>query len=102
MADIAAFFTDFLPKKVQSDPNLANEKGVYQFDIAGFGTYTLDLEAKTVTEGPHASPGCKITTDSATWGQILDKPAFAMQAFMSGKLKATNLGMATKLQKILA
>lgn len=101
MAETAAFFTDFLPKKLGSDPNLATETGVYQFDITGAGTWTLDLGARTVTEGPHENPGCKITADKATWEGILDNPSKAIQAFMMGKLKATNVGMATKLQKIL-
>ena len=101
MADITGFSNEFLPKKVAGNADLQKEGGVYQFDIAGTGTWSLDLSAGTVTEGPHANPGCKITTDTATWSAILDKPSYAMQAFMTGKLKASNLGMATKLQKIL-
>ena len=55
-----------------------------------------------MTEGPHANPGCKITVAKADWEAILDNPAKATQMFMMGKLKATNIGLATKLQKILA
>lgn len=101
MADTAAFFTDFLPKKIASDEALKGSKGVYQFDIDGAGTWTLDLEAGSVTEGPHPSPGCKITCKKDVWEGILDNPKTAVQAFMMGKLKATNIGMATNLQKIL-
>ncbi len=101
MADTATFFSEYLPAKL-SNPGLAAETGVFQFDIKDAGTWTLDLGAKTVTEGAHAAPGCKITVDKATWEGILDKPANATMAVMTGKMKVTNLGMATKLQKILA
>lgn len=101
MADTAAFFTDFLPKKVAGDPALKGQTGVYQFDIDGAGTWSLDLSSGEVTEGPHPSPGCKITCKKDVWEGILDNPKSAVQAFMMGKLKATNIGMATKLQQIL-
>ena len=102
MADTAEFFSKFLPERLASNPALQNEKGIFQFDIGGAGTWTLDLATKTVTEGPHAAPDCKITTDRATWEGILDKPSNAMQAFMMGKLKASKVGQAMKLQKILS
>ena len=54
-----------------------------------------------MTEGPHEAPGCKITCKKEVWEGILDNPKTAVQAFMMGKLKATNIGMATNLQKIL-
>lgn len=101
MADTALFFSDFLPKKIAADPALKGQTGVYQFDIDGAGTWSLDLGAGTVTEGAHPSPGCKITCKKDVWEGILDNPKSAVQAFMMGKLKATNIGMATNLQKIL-
>ncbi len=102
MSKTSEFFSTYLPEKLKSSPNLQNEKGVIQFDISGAGSWSLDLGASSVAEGPHAAPDCKITTDQATWEGILDKPSNAMQAFMTGKLKATNVGLAMKLQKILA
>jgi len=101
MADTAEFFSEYLPKKLADKPELRAAGGVYQFDITGAGTWSVDLSDGSVTEGPHHAPGCKITADKATWEAILDKPAKAAQMFMMGKMKATNLGMATQLQKIL-
>ena len=102
MADTALFFSDYLPKKLADKPELRASGGVFQFDIADAGTWSLDLSTSTVTPGPHENPGCKITTDRTTWEAILDNPSKAIQMFMMGKLKATNIGMATQLQKILA
>lgn len=102
MPTTSEFFSTFLPEKLKSSANLQGEKGVIQFDIGGAGTWSLDLAAGTVADGPHEAPDCKITTDQATWEGILENPSKAMQAFMMGKLKATNVGMAMKLQKILA
>ncbi len=94
------FFTTFLPNKLSEGKSMGS--GVFQFDISDAGTWSLDLDAATVEEGAHDAPGCVITTDRATWEGILANPSGAIQAFMSGKLKASNIGMATKLQQILA
>lgn len=103
MADTQEFFTDFLPKKIKNDPSLAADvNSIFQFDIDGAGTWTLDLTGEgTVVEGSHDDPGCVITCDKSTWEEILDKPSDAMKMFMFGKIKASNIGLATKLQKIL-
>lgn len=103
MADTLEFFSTYLPQKLQDNPDLKTMGAVFQFVIAGAGTWTLDLNGDSagVTEGEGGSPTCVITTDKATWEGILDNPSKAMQAFMMGKLKASNIGQATKLQQIL-
>ena len=103
MADCNVFFNEYLPNKIKTDPTLAEEvNAVFQFDIAGAGTWTLDLTGEgTIIEGAGEDVGCVITCDKATWEKILDNPKSAMQMFMLGKLKASNIGLATKLQKIL-
>ena len=103
MADTQEFFTAYLPNKVAQDPDLAaSVNGIFQFDIGGAGTWSLDLTGDgTVTEGAHEDPGCVITADKDTWEAILDSPGKAVQMVMMGKLKVSNLGMATQLQKIL-
>lgn len=103
MADTNEFFSDYLPQKLEDQPDLKTMGAVFQFDIGGAGTWTLDLRPETagVSEGPADEPTCVITTDKATWEGILDNPGKAMQAFMMGKLKASNIGQATKLQQIL-
>ena len=103
MADCNAFFNEYLPAKIKNDPSLVAEvNAIFQFDIAGAGTWTLDMTGEgVITEGPSDTAGCIITSDKATWEGILDNPKSAMQMFMLGKLKASNIGLATKLQKIL-
>lgn len=63
--------------------------------IRDAGTWSLDLSSRTAHEGPDEPADCKVTADRATFGAILDRPSFAMQAFMTGKLKATNTGLET-------
>ena len=105
MAETMEFFKEWLPEKIKRDPSLIETvNAIFQFDIDGAGVWTLDLtEAPgSVAEGPHETPGCVITTDQATWESILDNPKLAIQMFMMGKLKASNIGLATQLQRILA
>ena len=103
MADTLEFFSTYLPQKLVDQPDLKTMGAVFQFDISGAGTWSLALTGDDagVTEGPCANPTCVITTDKATWEGILENPGKAMQAFMMGKLKASNIGQATKLQQIL-
>ena len=104
MADTREFFDAYLPNKIKNDPSLAEEiNAIFQFNIVGAGNWTLDLTGDgLVVEGTHEAPGCVITSDKGTWEMVLDKPNSAIQMFMLGKLKASNIGLATKLQKILS
>lgn len=102
MADTVEFFTSVLPAKIAGNDDLKTIGASFQFDIKDAGTWTLDLSQGTVVEGAGTDVGCVITTDKATWEAILDNPGKAIQMFMMGKLKATNIGLATQLQKILA
>ncbi len=104
MADTREFFEKFMPEKLEANPGLApSVNAVYQFDVTGAGTWTIDLTgAGAVHEGPAVAPGCIITVAQADWEAMLDKPALAMQLFMMGKLKASNVALALQLQKILA
>lgn len=104
MAETREFFETYLPNKIAKDPTLANLKAVFQFDIKDAGTWTLDLSSPpgSVSEGPAANPSCTLSISKADWEQILDKPSYAMQCFMTGKLKvAGQMALAMQLQKIL-
>jgi putative sterol carrier protein len=103
MADCIAFFDEYLPSKIKEDPSLAEDvNAVFQFDIEGAGIWTLDLTGEgTIIKGAGDNVGCVITCTKDNWEKILDNPKSAMQMFMLGKLKASNIGLATKLQKIL-
>jgi len=105
VADTVEFFEQTLPEKIAATPALqASVKNSIQFDITGAGTWTLDLTDApgAVTAGAIAAPGCVITVSQADWEKLLDNPGVAMQLFMMGKLKATNVALALQLQKILA
>ncbi len=104
MAETREFFEIYMPNKLAKKPDLASSvNAVFQFDVAGAGTWTIDLKTPggVVREGAAENAGCIITVAKADWEKVLDNPAFAMQAFMTGKLKASNVGLAMQLQKIL-
>lgn len=105
MADTREFFETVLPEKLANNPGLAGSvNAVYQFDISGAGTWSVDLTSSpgAVSEGPHGSPGCVVTVDQADWERILDSPALSMTFFTMGKLKGTQAGLVMQLQRILA
>jgi len=103
MADVKAFFSEYLPNKIAENPDLAKEvNAVYQFDIEGAGTWTVDLTGDgAVGEGPHDEPGCVVTCADEDFGTLLDNPAAGMMLFTMGKLRVSNVGLAMSLQKIL-
>lgn len=104
MADTAEFFGTYLPAKLVKNPDLApSVNAIFQFDIDGAGTWALDLTGVgEVKEGAADEPNCVITAKKDDWESVLDNPAKAVQMVMMGKLKVSNLGLATQLQKILA
>jgi hypothetical protein len=105
MAETREFFDTYMPEKLKNNPGLATSvNAVFQFDITGAGIWTVDLKTPggAVREGAAEAAGCIITVAKADWEKLLDSPAVAMQLFMTGKLKASNVGLAMQLQKILA
>ena len=102
MARTEEFFSDYLPNKLDGNDDLKSIGATFQFDIEGAGTWNLDLAEGAVSEGPMDDPGCVIETDRETWETMLETPSKAIQLFMMGKIKASNIGLATQLQKILA
>lgn len=104
MSKTSGFFNEYLPNKIEKNPDLATEiNAVFQFEISGAGSWTLNLkDGSSVTEGTDADADCTLTTDEATWEQILENPGKAVSMVMMGKLKISNLAHATKLQKVLA
>jgi putative sterol carrier protein len=105
MADTAEFFNSTLPEKFERQGDLAASVGkVFQFDISDAGTWTVDMSGDsggTVSEGAHEAPDCVIACAKEDWESLLDNPGIGMKLFMTGKLTASNLGLATQLQKIL-
>ena len=104
MSKTNEFFSSYLPNKIEKNPDLAGDvNAIFHFDINGAGQWTLDLkEGSGVSEGLNGASDCVLTTDEASWEQILDNPGKAVSMVMMGKLKISNLSHATKLQKVLA
>lgn len=104
MAETREFFETFMPEKLKNKPDLASTvNAIFQFDVTGAGIWTIDLVTPggVVHEGPAENAGCIITVGKDDWEKLLDNPGVAMQLFMTGKLKASNVGLALQLQKIL-
>lgn len=104
MADTADFFANYLPKKLSENPDLAKEiNAVYQFDIDGAGTWSIDLTGEgSVAEGAHADPGCTVSIAKDDFEGLIDGSKNPMTLFITGKLQVTDPGLAMSLQKILA
>ena len=103
MSKTQGFFNEYLPNKLQKNPDLASSVNqIYQFDITGAGTWTVDLTSGQgeVSEGAHDNPGC-ITSAEGDFESLLDNPQSAMMLMTTGKLKISNLMAAMSLQKIL-
>ena len=102
---ITGFFNSYLPGKINDDL-IESVNAVFRFEIADAGTWTLDLKSpeleKRVFDGGDGEADCVLTTDAASWEKVLGNPSSAMGLFMMGKIKASNIGQATKLQKILS
>jgi putative sterol carrier protein len=104
MSKTAGFFNEYLPNKIEKNPDLATSvAAVFQFNITGAGEWYADLkDANIVAAGTHDTPDCVITVAQQDWEDILENPGSAVGKVMTGKLKVSNLGQATKLQKLLA
>ena len=101
MADTNNYFDTVLPSRVQSDPSLAAAiSNVFQFEIDGAGTWHIAPEG-VVASGEHSDPECVITSDKETFDEVLEDFSLAMGKFMEGKITATDLGLAMKLQEFL-
>ncbi|MBZ9556894.1 MULTISPECIES: SCP2 sterol-binding domain-containing protein [Modicisalibacter] len=90
--------------KARFDPQAA--KGMnetFQFLISDADDYYLQIEDGTldIQQGEHDDPSVTLSTDSATLKGVLKGELNGMQAFMSGRLKASgNVMLATKLSQL--
>jgi putative sterol carrier protein len=102
----AIFEKDF-PAKLAAKPTLPKEiNASYEFNITGptGGVWTVDLtEAGNgkITEGTTGAAGCTVTMTDAVFVDIMNKKTNTQMAFMSGKLKVSNVNLALKLTKVL-
>lgn len=103
MADVNAFFTSYLPKKLAKNPSIVEEiNAIYQFNLDGAGQWIVDLtqEGGKISEGVSDDPGCVVTAKGSDFGKLLDNPAKAMFMFTMGKLKVSNISLGMALQKL--
>lgn len=76
---------------------------IFQFHISDADDYYLVVQDGNldVQQGEHDDPSLTFSTDSATLKGVMSGEVNGMQAFMSGKLKASgNLMLATKLTSL--
>ena len=101
MSKTAEFFNGLNERAGNGE--FASQAGhVFQFVIEGAGTWTLDLkDSNSVSNESTDSADCTVETDSGTFEAMLEDPMVAMNAFMSGTLKADNLTLAMQLQQFL-
>ena len=101
MSKTAEFFNG-LNERAKNGEFASQAGNVFQFVIEGAGTWTLDLkDNNSVSNESTDSADCTVETDSATFEAMLEDPMVAMNAFMSGTLKADNLTLAMQLQQFL-
>jgi len=104
MADVNEFFTSTLPAKLAESNELAEEiNAIYQFDIGGAGSWTVDLTGGKgeVREGPCEEPGCVVTAEQEDFETLLTNPESGMMLFTMGKLMVTDVALALQIQRLL-
>lgn len=76
---------------------------VFQYEFSDDDNYYVVVKdgTKDIQQGDHDAPTVTIASDVATFMGIVDGSVNGMQAFMSGKLKATgNVILAQKMQTL--
>ena len=73
----------------------------FKLDGEGGGDFTAAIENEklNITEGLSGTPKCIVTTTSAILMEIVRKERNPTMAFMTGKIKVSNIGELTKYAK---
>jgi putative sterol carrier protein len=104
MADTVAGFFSELEGKVNPE-KAAGMNATYQFDITGDGGgkwYVKIADGSVdVGEGEIEAPNITLTTDAATWLDIVNGKTSGQTAFLLGKLKIQgDMSLAMKLTSV--
>ena len=99
-AEVVASVLQSLPEFVRAD-KAAGWKARLHFKVEGAGEWTLAIdEAKaSVERGLTGEPTCVLTSDAATLGGMFRGKVKAEEAFMTGKIAASNLADMTRFGK---
>ena len=78
---------------------------VFQFEITGEGGGSWNVRVKDgacqIQEGTHDSPSVTLTMSGETWLGIVNREINGMQAFMSGKLRASgDIMLAQRIEQL--
>ena len=96
------FFDDL---GANADPTRAPDlTASYRFDIAGVGSWHVDVNAGAVTVEQSDVPAqCMIETDERTFLAVVQGEQSPMGAYMTGKIRVEgDMGLALRLRDLLA
>jgi putative sterol carrier protein len=104
-----SYFEEKIARKLQNTPDLVKTvSGIYEFNITGEngGVWTVDLSKEPGSVSAGAAPAgatkvCKVTCAANDFMNIVTGKMAAPMAFMSGKIKVSDVSMAMKLQKVI-
>jgi putative sterol carrier protein len=95
------FFDDL---KANADPSRAADlTASYRFDIAGAGSWHVDVEQgnATVEESDRAAE-CSVATDEQTFLAVLNNEQSPIGAYMTGKVRVEgDMGLALRLRDLV-
>lgn len=90
MLNVKKYFDSDLPTAISSNPVPARGMGgSYQLDVAGVGSWAIDLsvDPPTVAPGKHPDPKCKIEISEADLRTIYTFPIASVKLFTTGRVR---------------
>jgi putative sterol carrier protein len=104
--DVKKLFNEELNERLTRNTEAARKiGGVFQMNITGAGTWTVDLNSDTpnVKDGAAANPDVTIDIAESDFQTLISDPKKGMGLFFAGKLKVKgNQTKAIKLQDLFA
>jgi putative sterol carrier protein len=95
------FFDDL---KANADPSRAADlTASYRFDIAGAGSWRVDVDGGAVTVDQSDGPAdCTIATDERTFLAVVQGEQSPIGAYMTGKIRVEgDMGLALRLRDLV-
>ena len=100
MYDSAREFFDHL---ATAEPRATDLTASYRFEIAGAGTWRVDVRGGAVFVTESEDPAdCVIATDEQTFLGVVRKEQSPMGAFMAGRIRVEgDVGLALRLRELI-